>query len=136
MELVIKTKATESNPFGTLKIYTYNDNGAVNFECRFTKKQEEYEDNYYCLELINTYNEQDAQTKKWHLESFSHTFDLTEAQCDSPAEYLEWLKDNIEFILVNGTFYFQSDAVGGGEDDTIDDSILSQNLDLAAMLSS
>ena len=137
MEVIIKTKPTETDKFGELYVHNIYDTSGYNSAFKFRRMMftDEGGSPVYVLKLEVKYSEFNKQTGQYDNKSYVDTFFETRADCENEDEYLEWLHNNIEFILVNGTFYFQSDDAGG-EDDTIDDSTLSQNIDLATMLSS
>lgn len=134
MEIIIKSKKSENKPLGMIKILKFDEPEDATFNV-IAKAFTGYDEadnpvNEYCLHVTKLFTI-DGIEKNVTIPILS----MTRHKCKTDDEYLEWLNNNIEFILVNGTFYFQADNAGD-EDDTIDDSNLSRNIDLAAMLSS
>jgi hypothetical protein len=110
MELVIKTKG---DAFGEMKVYNYSEEDQEYFDFKFKKfilpNEVGCRDNYYQLELTKHYYVYNSKSHEWEEQSYAHTFDITKAQCDTNEQYQIWLNKNIEFILINGTFFFQNE---------------------------
>ena len=110
MELVIKTKG---DPFGELKVYNYAEDDQEHFDFKFKKSLSLNEfgckDHFYMLELTKHYFVRNSRSGNWESQFYTHSFDITKAQCDTDEQYQKWLNKHIEFILINGTFFFQSE---------------------------
>ena len=105
MELVIKTKG---EPFAQLEVYNWDDahNDVYSFNFKHFLDVE-CSQIFYTLSLVKIFKVKNTKTYDWEDQTAEKTFNLTTAQCDTDEQYLKWLNTHIEFILVNGTFFFQ-----------------------------
>lgn len=105
MELVIKTKG---EPLSQLKVYNWDDEHLDVYSFKFKHFLDvESSEIFYTMSLEKTFKVQNSKTYEWEDQTAETTFSLTTAQCDTDEQYLKWLNTHIEFILVNGTFFFQ-----------------------------
>lgn len=101
MELIIKTKQSTTEPLGELLIYNFSQDNGQDFKIH-TKKEmyRNNDDDIYTVfftEVIESFNDEINPVK----------LEKTVAKVGDEKQYLYWLNKYIEYILVNGTFYFQ-----------------------------
>lgn len=101
MEVVLKTKKSSSEPLGQLIIYDFAQDEDETFQLH-VKSSVVYDsqgcpDNQYVVEIINVVDGNAIES----------TLKATICNCSTNEAYLNWLNKHIEFILVNGTFFFE-----------------------------